>query len=204
MSKHSKNYTLILLVITLISCSATKITDSKSTTYLGVNTILNTESINSRKAFSGKLNSSLYNELKSTIEKELNTKIPEGKSIIINFHQEAANCIPLSLSNLDYSKYTSRSIQNSLRISEKYNTVSYFVFTENAFHKDLYLETKNFKLDSGFFYNSVFKLHENCEAFLIIKPNGDFLKYYGSDYYNEVVGFLKKESLKLSANAADL
>lgn len=195
MHKYVKKHMLILIVIPMISCGTTKITDLKTSTYSGVHTTLNEASINSRKAFSGTLDHSHYIELKSMIEKELDTKIPAGKSILINFHQKATNCIPLSLSSLDYVKYTNRGIQNSLRIGKNYPVVSYVVFAENAFHKDLFEATKNFKPDSGFFYNHVFKLHENCEAFLIVKPNGDFLKYYGSDYYNEVVGFLKKESL---------
>ncbi len=49
-----------------------------------------------------------------------------------------------------------------------------------------------FILDSGFFYENVFTEHQNCEAFLIIKPNGDFHKFYGEDYYTEVENFLEK------------
>jgi len=184
---------LILLVNTLFSCATNKITDIKPIIDIEVNTELNPELIKSRKAFSGNLNNFQYNELKINLEKELNTKIPEGKSILINYHQKARNCISLSLNNSDFSKFTNRGIQISSRISTNNNTVDYFVFEENAFYKNLYKEKQNFKLDSGYFYNNIFTLHETCDAFFIIKPNGDFLKYYGSDYYSIVKTFLEKK-----------
>lgn len=183
----------ILLINTLFSCATTKIEDIKPIIDIEVNTELNPESIKSRKAFSGNLNNAQYNLLKINLEKELNTKIPEGKSILINYHQKARNCISLHLNFSDFSKYTNRWIQISSKISTNYNTVDYFVFEENAFYKNLYKEKENFKLDAGFFYNKIFTLHETCEAFFIIKPNGDFLKYYGGDYFSIVKTFLEKE-----------
>ena len=72
-------------MITVISCRTTKTSNIKAF----VNTKANTEYKKSIKVFSGKLNTSEYNELKNIIEKELNVKIPPGKSILINFNQKA-------------------------------------------------------------------------------------------------------------------
>jgi hypothetical protein len=193
MNNHLKIYSFILLVNTLFSCATNKITDIKPNIDIEVKTKLNPELIKSRKAFSGKLNNSQYILLKINLEKELNTKIPEGKSILINYRQKARNCISLGLNYNDFSKYTNRGIQISSKINSDNNTVDYFVYEKNAFYKNLYKENKNFKLDSGFFYNKIFTLHETCDAFFIIKPNGDFLKYYGGDYFSIVKTFLEKE-----------
>lgn len=193
MNNRLKIYSLILLVSTFFSCATNKIRDIKTNIDIEVNTKLNPELIKSRKMFSGKLNNSQYKILKINLEKELNTKIPEGKSILINYRQKARNCISLSLNNNAFLKFTNRGIEISSRISAENNTLDYFVFEENAFYKNLYKEKQNFKLDSGFFYNNIFTLHETCDAFFIIKPNGDFLKYYGGDYFSIVKTFLAKK-----------
>lgn len=193
MNNCLKTYSLILLVNTLFSCATNKITDIKPNIDIEVNTKLNPELIESRKKFLGKLNNSQYKILKINLEKELNTKIPEGKTILINYRQKARNCISLSLNNNDFLKFTNRGIKTSSRISVDNNTSDYFVFEENTFYKNLYKENQNFKLDSGFFYNNIFTLHETCDAFFIIKSNGDFLKYYGGDYFSIVKTFLEKK-----------
>lgn len=176
-------------MITAISCRTTKTSNIKAF----VNTKANTEYKKSIKVFSGKLNTSEYNELKNIIEKELNVKIPPGKSILINFNQKAPNCISLGLSNKDVSTVTDNRVWISSGISSNNNAADFYVFTDDSFHKDIYQARLNFKLDSGFFYNNVFTLHENCTAIFVIKPNGDFLKYYGEDSFSEVKYFLEKE-----------
>ena len=193
MNNNLKIFFLILLVNTLFSCATNKIKNIKPIIDIEVNTKLNPELIQSRKSFSGKVNNYQYNELKKKLEKELNTKIPERKIILINYRQKARNCISLRLSSSDFSKFTNRIVQISSRISADNNTSDYFVYEGNAFYKNLYREKQNFKLDSGFFYNNIFTLHETCDAFIIIKPNGDFLKYYGGDYFSIVQTFLEKE-----------
>ena len=34
---------------------------------------------------------------------------------------------------------------------------------------------------------------ENCRGFFIIKPNENFMKYYGGDYYSEVKKILENK-----------
>ena len=92
----------LISVITLISCGINKTTVIESS----VNTKPNTEYKKSRKAFSGKLNNSEYKELKRTLERELYTNIPEGKSILINYSQKAHNCISVGFSDKDISAVT--------------------------------------------------------------------------------------------------
>ncbi|MDX1829042.1 MAG: hypothetical protein R3342_05795 [Lutibacter sp.] len=193
MNNYLKKISFFLFVNTLFSCVTNKITDIKPIIDIEVNTKLNPELIKSRKAFSEKLTNPQYKLLKINLEKELNTKIPEGKTILINYRQKGRNCISLSLNNSDFSKFTNRGIQISSKISADNNTLDYFVYEENAFYKNLYKKKQKFKLDSGFFYNNIFTLHETCDAFFIIKSNGDFFKYYGGDYFSIVKTFLEKE-----------
>lgn len=187
LSKQIKKIFYLISLITLISCGINKKVVVKS----DVNTKPDTEYKKSRKAFSGKLNDSEYKELISLIESELKTTIPEGKSVLINYNQKAQNCISLSLNDKDISTVIKNRVLISSRISSNNNTINFFVYANDSYHKDIYQERDNFILDSGFFYDNVFTEHENCEAFLIIKPNGNFLKYYGEDYYSEVSEFLE-------------
>jgi hypothetical protein len=51
----------------------------------------------------------------------------------------------------------------------------------------------NFIMDSGFFSNNIFTEREMCSAFIIIKPNGKFFKYYGEDYNTKIKDFLNTD-----------
>jgi hypothetical protein len=183
------NYFKILLISTMILMLNSCGTHSNSE----INTKPNAQYKKSRKSFSGTLNKIEYDKLVNDLERELNTKIPEGKSILIHYSQKAPNCIDVTFSQEDISNITINVVRISTRISSKNNAISYFVYSENTFHKDYYKQIDNYALDSGYFYNNIFTLHETCSAFFIIKPNGDFLKHYGSDYFTEVSDFLEKE-----------
>lgn len=78
-------------------------------------------------------------------------------------------------------------------MSKEHNASDFFVYSESVLNKERIENRKNFILDSGFFAKNIFTLQENCRAFFILKPNGEFMKYYGSDYYSEVEKFLKEK-----------
>ena len=182
----SRHICMFLFLIFFSSCKTSKTVAIPS----DVNTKLNAEYQKSKKAFTGKLSSSEYLELKKQIEKELNTDIPDGKSILVNYHQKGPNCISMRFKK----QYIERGVKSSQNICSNNNTLGFFVFAKNTLNKALYLRYPIFKLDSGFFYDNVFTLHENCSAFLIIKANRNFLKYYGEDYSDEIRGFLEKNN----------
>jgi hypothetical protein len=178
----------IAVVFMTTSCGNIKSTKTES----NINTKFNTEYKKSRKTFYGELSEKESNEIRKIIENELNSKVPDGKSILINFSQKGSNCISTGLNNKDAATVINNGIQISSRISMNNNTIDFFVYTADVFHKDVHQTKANFKLDSGFFYNNIFTLHENCEAFFILKPNGQFMKFYGEDYFSEVENFLQK------------
>lgn len=189
MNKTIKKTIFLISIILFISCGNNKTTIANS----NANTNPVSEYINSRKAYSGKLKDYEYKEIIKIIETELNTSIPMGKSVLINYNQKAPNCIYLDFSKEDNSAITNNSIRISSQISSNNNTVDFFIYTNDSYNKDIFEKRKEFILDSGFFYKNVFTEHENCEAFLIIKPKGEFYKYYGEDYYTEVKKLLEKK-----------
>lgn len=138
-----------------------------------INTRLNSEYRNSKKSMIGHLDKDEYSAMKQRLESELNTEIPEGKSILINFNQKAPNCLKERFGNIEMNIHSG--VEMSHRISSENNTLDFFVFTDDSFKKSFYSSTPTYQLDSGFFYNTIFTLHENCEAFFILKPN-DFMK----------------------------
>ena len=77
------NYFKILLFPTMIFIFNSCGTHSNSE----INTKPNAQYKKSRKSFSGTLNKMEYDKLVNDLERELNTKIPEGKSILINYYQ---------------------------------------------------------------------------------------------------------------------
>ena len=188
MNKILKKGAYFISFILIISCGINKVaTENKD-----VNTQPNSKYKKSRKAYSGTLNSSEYKELIKNLEVELKAAIPKDKTILINFSQKAPNCISVRFSEEDNKQVTNNRIRNSSIISSNNNTIDFFVYTKDSFKKEIYKKRTEFILDSGFFYENVFTKHQNCEAFFIVKPNGDFYKYYGEDYYTEVKKILEK------------
>ncbi|RST28059.1 hypothetical protein [Chryseobacterium lacus] len=173
--------------LTLFSCSAQKNKTKK------INTKVNKEYIASRKTFVGKLNPEEFKQIRDLINKELKTEVPNNKSILINYYQLGTNCLEYGLNVKDANTVIENCIRISSRISKEQNAIDFFVYSENALRKERIENRKNFILDSGFFAKNIFTLQENCRAFFILKPNGDFMKYYGSDYYSEVENFLSND-----------
>ena len=188
MNKIIKKGTYLMFVIILISCGTNKeINNTK------VNTYPNSKYKKSRTAYSGTLNKTEYDELIKKLETELKTTFPADKSILINYSQKAPNCINVRFSEKDIQQVTNNRIRISSRMSSNYNAVDFFVYAKDSYNKEIYEQMNEFIVDSGFFYENIFTEHQNCAGFLIIKPNGDFYKQYGEDYYSEVKAFLEKK-----------
>lgn len=188
MKKILINGIYLIMFILFFSCGTNEVTVNNSE----VNTYPNSEYKKSRKAYSGTLNKSEHDKLIKKLEEELNTTISSDKSILINYIQKAPNCINVRYSQRDNKKVAKKSIRISSRMSSNYNAVDFFVYNKDSYNKEIYEKMIEFKLDSGFFYGNIFNEHQNCKGFLIIKPNGEFYKHYGEDYYSEVKAFFEK------------
>lgn len=158
-----------------------------------VNTKYNKQYTASRKKFVGTLNNEDYQEIRNIILKELRVDVPENKSILINYYQFGTNCAQSGLRKKYGSEVIDNEVRISARLSSKFNTMDFFLYSSDALNKERYENRSKFIMDSGFFSESIFSLKENCSAFFILKPNGQFMKYYGSDYFSEVQDFLSQK-----------
>ena len=182
MNKILTKVTYLIFVIVLISCGTYKnINDAK------VNTYPNSNYKKSRTAYSGSLNKTDYDKLIKKLESELKT------TFLINYNQKAPNCISVRFSEKENKQVTNNRIRISSRMSSNHNAIDFFVYAKDSYNRAIYEQTTEFIIDSGFFYENVFTEHQNCAGFLIIKPNGDFYKHYGEDYYSKVKAFLEKK-----------
>ncbi len=188
MNKILKKGAYLIFLILITSCGT-----NKGLNHTKVNTYPNSKYKESRIAYSGTLNRTEYDELIKKLEKELKTTIPNNKSILINYNQKAPNCINVRFSENDNRQVTKNRISISSRMSSNYNAIDFFVYTNDSYNREIYEQMGKFIMDSGFFYENVFTEHQNCAGFLIIKPNGEFYKQYGEDYYSEVKSFFEKK-----------
>lgn len=156
-----------------------------------VNSRLNNEYLASIKTFKGNLNSTDLREVRARLETALNTKLYPDKAIVINYVQSARNCFEMQFPKQTRTQIMNNSVRISSKLSLEGNAQDFFVYNSDATDVDLLSKRDKFILDSGFFHKEIFTLHENCRAFFIIKPNGDFIKHYGSDYYTHVKNFLQ-------------
>ena len=158
-----------------------------------INTKINEEYAKSSKEFYGKLDSVQNKEIRGIMAIELNTDITENKAILINYYQYGNNCFEYGFNKKEANNVLENGLKISARMSKENNTVDFFVYSEDALNKKSFINNKLFKLDNGFFSQNIFTLKENCSAFFILKPDGNFMKYYGFDYYSIVEEFLKRK-----------
>lgn len=188
MKKILKNGAYFTLTMILLSCNKNMVSSYNEQS--NKNSYSKYEEV--RETYDGKYSKSEYDELVKKLETELNVTIPAEKSIIINFDQNAPSCFIAKYSRNSNKIMTNNRIKISSKTASTFNAVDFFVYTKDAHNSKIYEKLPEFKVDSGFFYENIFTEHLNCEAFIVIKPNGEFLKYYGGDYSTEVVNFLKK------------
>lgn len=183
-----KNGIFSLVILFLISCAS-----SERLAYREAKSKVDKKYHARQKGFYGKLSSSEYRQLLQQFEKELDVKLTPGKGVLINFYDNGANCV---LSKIDYMYGTiNRGIQISGDLGEMYNYEDYFVYGQDAIHKYWVQEHKKFIPDTGLFKDIVFSDNDSCEGFMAIKPNGEYLKYYGVDYYSLVRDFFEGDEL---------
>lgn len=138
----------------------------------------------------GRLSTDELSEMKSSLAKELQISLENNKALVIYYFQHGKNCLLASYNyegvlNILNNKYR---IANSAE--KRFNIKSYYVYNSNSFFNTLLAKQEAFILDSGFFKNVLFKEDRNCEGFYILKENGDYMRYYGSDYSDEIENFI--------------
>ncbi|MFD2824507.1 hypothetical protein ACFS5M_12565 [Lacinutrix iliipiscaria] len=186
----NKTYYIIFLISLSWSCkSPESISNYKPSS--NINTEFNTAYFQSSGSVYGTLDKAVYDQIKTAIELELSTTIPESKSILINFRQDGRNCFSMKNNGKSYLNNLKGNSKTSSRISSQNNAVDFFIFSKKSYFNDVIKMEENFFIDSGFFYQNIFTEHENCSAFLVIKPNGKFMKYYGVDYFTKAKNFLE-------------
>tara|TARA_R110000850_G_scaffold168825_3_gene293937 strand:- start:718 stop:1287 length:570 start_codon:yes stop_codon:yes gene_type:complete len=186
MNKFRISLFAILLFLPIYSISQEP-TNSK----LELNTVYNEEYENSTENYTGELKENAYSIIRKKIESALSTKIPEENSILIHFTQNGRNCVEMNNNGKKYLKFLKNRTKNSSKISSEYQVSDFFVFAKDAFFLEQVEMKHNYVIDTGFFYENVFDIHENCSAFFLLKPNGKFMKYYGSDYFSWIWNFLE-------------
>ncbi|WP_410221821.1 hypothetical protein [Pedobacter sp.] len=182
---------LLTILILLVFC-ATK-TSAQDTEASEINKVVNSKYIASRKVFTGKLNDIENKDIREKIAKELNRSIADDKTILINYFQRGPNCITYEYNNEAYSSVLNNTVNISNRMTSGKNAVDFFVYAKDAFHLNVLKKRNDFILDSGFFQSNIFTIQENCAAFLILKPDGRFIKCYDEDYFTEVDNFLNQK-----------
>jgi len=156
-----------------------------------INTTLNREFIKSRKSFAGSIKDENITILYIALERYLKTKLHRGKSVLINYKQRGNNCFNYSYHDLVIVTGNIKRISN--RISKNYAIQDFFIFSKSAYNRDVFEETGYYIEDSGFFKKNIFTIEETCDAFFLFKPNGEFLKFYGGDYFSEIKNFMEGE-----------
>ncbi|WP_411766782.1 hypothetical protein [Winogradskyella sp. A3E31] len=144
-----------------------------------------------RKSFVGKLNTEELDKLYNNLDYHLNTTLSRDLAVLINYKQRGSNCFDFEEKALN--SYAKRGHKISKQMSKSYKIQDFFVFSEDAFYRGFYDKIDFYKKDSGFFKRNIFTLEEVCSAFLLVKSNGEFLKFYGTDYYSEVENFMENE-----------
>jgi hypothetical protein len=145
------------------------------------------------KSIMGKLKVKNIKSSVKKIEQELPYKISSQDAVLIHFRQQADNCISMRENGSNYLKSLKFNIKMSSKVSRGQGLSDFFVFTKDAYLMDRVAMKNNFIMDSGFFSNNIFTEREMCSAFIIIKPNGKFLKYYGEDYNTKIKDFLNTD-----------
>lgn len=194
------NYRIFLLFVLLVFMCSCKSIDVetypnyKNTEFRipdSVNTKMNNQFVRSRKSFVGKIEPLDLKKLYNSLEKSFKTELPRNKSVLINYKQRGNNCFDYEYESL--VKVTRNIKRISNRMSETYNIQDFFVYSKEAYNRDFYESTDYYLEDFGFLRKNIFTLEEVCSAFFLVKPNGEFLKFYGTDYFSEIKKFMESE-----------
>jgi hypothetical protein len=125
----------------------------------------------------GTLNQSEKNKLFDELNKLTNIKIDSLKTVIINFYDKPqvkpnGSCIDYYTSDNDYLKF----------IKKNPTILQFFVSQKNyKYRKKNVIEDKDNKIRE-----LIFEKAKPCGNYLIIKPNGNFLKVFG-EYHQDAI-----------------
>jgi hypothetical protein len=145
---------------------------------------------NSSKA---KLTESDWAQVKDTLSKILNTTIPTDRALMICYFARGKKCWERGKRQRNIFSGKSRFIKNMREYTSRNNAIVFFVYTKDCEYPYIELDKDDFVLDSGFIENTLFLEHENCQGYIVVKPNGTFYKHYGAEERSGVGAFLRTE-----------
>lgn len=140
----------------------------------------------------GSLSSADFIKMKSSLSKELQINFEENKAIVIHYFQYGSNCILAGYNDEDVLGILNNIYGIANSKEKRLNVKNCFVYNSDSLFEPLLKNEESFILDSGFFKETIFTENKNCEGFYLLKNNGEYLLFYGSDYFDEIEAFLTK------------
>lgn len=140
----------------------------------------------------GTLDEIEYETILKKFQKELDSSIIRDSPVLIQFKQDAPHCYSGDTITYNNKLLIKEEVRILNRISRTNKVQNYFVYDSKSPFAELFMDLDDYTLDSGYFYRNIFTQHENCSAFLLIKPDGRFVKYYGEGFYSIISDFLKE------------
>ncbi|OYU85736.1 MAG: hypothetical protein CFE24_00585 [Flavobacterium sp. BFFFF2] len=144
------------------------------------------------KSNKGKFNEKELSSFRDTLSKIFKRNLPEQYPILVKYCSKGDECILLRFSKYEQFSTINRSISISEELCQEFNAINLCVYTKDCEFKDLLVARNNFVLDSGFIKDNIFYNNRDCEGFILVKPTGNFYKYYGSDYYSIVKSYFNE------------
>lgn len=145
------------------------------------------KSISSKK---GILSGEAFTKMKSSLSKELQINLENNKAVVIHYFQYGKNCLLAGYNDEDVLNILNNMYRIANSAENRLNIKNYYVYNSNSFFESILVNQESFVLDSGFFKETLFTEDKNCEAFYVLKDNGEFLICYGEDNYDDINSFL--------------
>lgn len=157
-----------------------------------VNTEYNKKYKKSISSKTGSLSTADFVKMKSSLSNELQINFEENKAIVIHYFQYGSNCILAGYNDEDVLGILNNIYGIANSKEKRFKVKNYFVYNSDSLFEPLLKNEESLILDSGFFKETIFTENKNCQGFYLLKYNGEYLIFYGSDYFDEIEAFLTK------------
>ena len=138
----------------------------------------------------GELNLEEYSEFRLSLENQIKTKLPKNKAIIISYHQVAHHCFHTKQkSKIQFQK----NILKLKELAETENALVFFYYNPKSKLGTILKNTIDYKKDTDYFFQQLFSNQDFCTAIFVVKPNREFIKYYGLKSEVEISYFLDQK-----------
>jgi len=158
-----------------------------------INTKANSEYKKHFKGLYGKLTPEAYKTVIDSLQLHSEIELDKSKKVYVHFQQKGDNCIMYGQKESSIEFVLSNIERISKRVTQNNQTQRLLIFNQNSFFKEHLKKRIDWKLDTGFFKRNIFTEDTICQAFFVLKPNGEFYKFYGSDHFTLVKVLLENE-----------